>query len=389
MKVDLRSISSEKPCVCISTFYGTSNHGTNLQSVALAKYFEQLNYQVYFLDDFKVGSMFLKYPALFMARVRNVLLKKQASKFFTPVKYELTEERKKRIRRFREDNYKSISFLSSADIDKAGELNMLFVTGSDIIWNPARGYPTRFFVDFAYYAGFQRFSYASSVGAKELPRQFHRAYRRYLGSMIAVSVREQSIADKMSEIIGRPVEKVVDPTLLLTAEDWDHFASKADFSIRLEKKYIFCYFVMNDSRYWEYVRKIKEKTGLQIVVLPMHEIDEQQPYDVISDGTVYEFVSLIRNAEFICTDSFHACVFSIIYNKEFYLLRRSRASEDEKFEDLLHRYELADRIIKDESDFERSEVTGYDFVNSQLKADRDKSKEFIKKALRKAEVQDG
>ena len=367
--------------VGIVTWFGTDNYGSNLQAIGLAAAVRACGYDAFFLEKFKVKSFMLRHPRLLAARLLNRVNEKKRKAFFVPVPYQLSAERKERLRKFKKDNYTARTFEDAADWEKAVSEGTIFAAGSDIVWNPARGYPAVNFLDFAYYAGLPRFSYASSIGALELPRKYYRAYRRYLGSLEEISVREQAAADMLEPVIGRKATRVADPSLLLSAGEWDALADKAELSVTPSPGgYILCYFVMQDPRYWAYMKLAQSKTGLQVIVLPMHDLDEQQPYEIVRDGTPYEFVRLIRDASLVCTDSFHACVLSLIYEKEFYLLRRARKAEDAKYDDFLGRYRLGDRAVRDETVFERKDVD-YSFAREELARDREFSFAFLKKAL--------
>ena len=367
--------------VGIVTWFGTENYGSKLQSIGLSLAIRELGYDPWFIQGFKVPGVLLRHPAMLYARVMNRLNKGKCRTFFVPEPYRISDARKERLRTFTEENYQSILFADQKNWKKAVSDRMIVAAGSDILWNPAMGYPAMNFLDFAYYADLPRFSYASSVGAPELPKKYYPAYRKYLGSMKAVGVREQPVADMLQSITGREVTRVADPSLLLSSREWDALAEKASLSVKTHPgEYILCYFVMQDPRYWEYIKRVQAKTGLQVIVLPMHHLDEQQSYDILRDGTPYEFVRLLREAAFICTDSFHACTLSLIYEKEFYLLRRTRKSEDAKYDDFLNRYHLTDRQVRDETVFERKPAD-YSFAREYLKQDREKSLAFLKDAL--------
>ena len=114
----------------------------------------------------------------------------------------------------------------------------------------------------------------------------------------------------------------------------------------------------------------------------MHHLDEEQPYDIVTDGTLPKFIWLIKHAEFICTDSFHACVLSTIYEKEFYLLRRKRKSEDAKYDDFLGRYHLLDRSILDESKFKRADID-FTYARQKIAEDQEESLRFLEETLEK------
>lgn len=373
--------------VNLVTYHSSNNFGSNLQAIALSRILTRMNCKVFFLKRLSVKHFMIKHPTLLYARLVNKLKKKKTKAFFSPVPYIPSEIRKKRLEAFHKAYFNPISYSNDDEWKKAIEGKTFFVAGSDILWNPANGYPGKWFLDYAYYAKLPRFSYGSSIGDLELPRKYYRAYKRYLGSMVEVGVREQSVADMLEPIIHREVTKVADPSLLLTSNEWDEFANKAEVSVPVSKDgFILCYFVMNDSRYWEYVKKVREITDKQIIVLPMHHLDEKQPYDVVLDGTPYEFIWLIKNADFICTDSFHACAVSMLYQKDFYLLRRTRKAEDAKYDDFLNRYHLTDRTVSNESEFIQKPQTDYSFAQIQLEKDREFSFDFLRKAIAECEA---
>lgn len=368
--------------ICVVTWYDTDNYGTQLQSAALCKYLEKCGMEVYVLKSFKVISHFIKHPQLLITRIAVRLNEGNRKKFFHPVKYEISPERKFHIAEYVKDNFRSLSISTATEWKKIVEEKMAFLSGSDIIWQPAMGRPGKMFLDFAVYDGLTRVSYASSTGAKTLPKKYYSQYKQLLQGFKAISTREQNSADFFSKLLNRPVAKVIDPTLLHDREFWDTFAAKAQLKGKPEGKYILCYFVMNDPRYWKYISMISKKyPDHTVIVLPMHYEDEKQGYFTFTTGTAYEFIRLISEADFIVTDSFHAGVFSFIYDKEFYILKRVRSDEDEKFNDLVNRYGLRERIITDETKFERLTNTDYSAGKAQLAKDRMSSYEFLKRAF--------
>ena len=375
---------NNKKQICLVTFYKSDNYGTNLQAYALETILQRLKYDVEFLKTFKVKSEFIKHPMLLYAWISLKLNLKKNKAFYHPDKYLISENRQRRLTNFQKEFFKEKSYITSKDWKTAINNNVIFVVGSDILWNPVRGYPGRYFLDFAYYSGLKRFSYASSVGSLELPKKFFKAYKRYLGSMEAVGVREESVKKMLEPIVEREVTQVVDPTLLLTRNDWEVFAESAEVSVPINNNgFVLCYFVMNDPRYWKYVKLISQTYNKQIIVLPMHKLDEDQPYDIITDGTPPEFVWLIKNADFICTDSFHACVISSIFHKEFYLLRRTRKAENAKYDDFLNRYGLAERSVRNEKVFELMPTTDFSVFDARVSVDRKNAIAFLRTALKK------
>ena len=367
--------------IYILTFGGGTNYGSCLQATALCKEFNELGYDVSIVTRFAVGSVFIRHPQLFLVRIINKFHSGIREKFFNSVPYKVSSERKQRLELYECEHTKTIDIINNKQWNNIVKNNGIFVVGSDIIWQPTLGYPGRNFLDFAYYYGLKMFSYASSFGSKHLPEKYYPLYRKYLSAYVGVSVREKTAAKMLGDITGIDIKNVVDPTLLLERKDWNVFSQKAVLSVDVPPKYILCYFVMEESRYWQYIRKVYHYTKIPVIVLPMHFSDETQPYIIVKDGTPYEFIWLIKNAEMIFTDSFHACVFSTIYEKEFYLLRRSRKDEDAKYDDFLTRYDLTSRQINDESVFNREPHINYETARVNIAKDRRYSIEYIKSCL--------
>ena len=181
--------------VGIVTWFGTQNYGSNLQAIGLASCINAMGYDALFVKSFRVKSFMIRHPFLLYARVVNKLNKNKRKAFFNPTPYQINDKRKKRLDAFRNDTFRSVSFNDNRSWAEAVKNRMIFIAGSDILWNPARGYPAMNFLDFAYYARLPRFSFGSSVGAAELPEKYYPAYRKYLSSMVEVGVREQAVAD--------------------------------------------------------------------------------------------------------------------------------------------------------------------------------------------------
>lgn len=366
----------------ILTFFYSTNYGSKLQATALARYVESLGYEVCFIKTFWDIPYLLRHPSLMYTRVMNLINRKQAHAFFSDEDYPISEERQRRIDHYNRTELKYITITKHEQWKKILKENPVFIAGSDIIWQPALGYPDKYFLDFAYYTGCRRISYASSVGAKQLPAKYRKYYKKYLESFDAISVRENATIKLFKGIVNKKIVKVIDPTLLVQTKVWDKLSEQAKIPDTVKPgEYILCYFVMKDERYWKYVQLAEQLTHKKVVVLPMHRQDEIQPYEIIPDGTPSEFVWLIKNAAFVITDSFHASVFSFIYEKELYILRRTRQDEDEKFADLLSRYGMSDRMVTDETAFSRKEQHSYEEGKKRLEADREFARQFLKESL--------
>ena len=280
------------------------------------------------------------------------------------------------------DIYGSLSELGQHSTDYAA-----FLLGSDQLWLPsniAANYYTLNYVP----AKVRKISYATSFGVSSLPAAQAESAKKFLPRFDFLSVREKSGQVLIKELTGLNATLVCDPTLLLTAEQWLNIVSNKPV---INEKYIFCYFLGSNPLSRVCAKKLSETTGLKIVALQqldMYIKEDTQfadiaPYDVNPAG----FIDLIRNAEFVCTDSFHGTVFSVIFHKRFFSFRRffkkSTMSTNSRIDSLLSVLGLERRIIESAKDFKQQLKTVIDFnaIEGNLKKFRNNSLNFLESAL--------
>lgn len=371
----------KKPLACIVTYYRSYNYGSQLQSYALTKTMNRLGYKCFIFKRFFVFPYFIIHPHLFFSRLYNLIFRKERKKFFDSNPYSISEARVKKNAAYIDDNYNQLDINSIRKWRRIISSNMIFIAGSDIIWQPANGYPSHYLLDFTYHTNLPTLSYASSFGTNDIPMKYKKAYKKYLSSIDHLSVREEGSKKLLDSIVDKSSQVVLDPTLLLSQADWDIFCEKSYVKGKYDKNYILCYFVMDDDRYWDYVAKMEKSLNIPVLVLPMHHSDENKGYEYINDGTPYDFVWLIKHATVICTDSFHACVFSTIYNKEFYLLSRTRNDEKAKYTGFFSKFHLEDHLVNDETIFRRKTDYKYNDTNQLIISERRKSIAYLRSSL--------
>lgn len=197
-----------------------------------------------------------------------------------------------------------------------------FVVGSDQLWLPsniAADYYTLNFVP----EDICKISLATSFGISHLPKKQGDLAAKFLKRIDFVSVREDTGKKLVKELADRDVPVVCDPTLMFTANDWNKIVPSERF---YSEKYIFCYFLGNNPEQRDFVKKYAMKTGCKIV--DMQHCEEFIKCDVgFADYSPYnvgpkEFIQLIRDSEYVFTDSFHCSVFSMLYSRKFFVFRR-------------------------------------------------------------------
>ena len=256
-----------------------------------------------------------------------------------------------------------------------------FVTGSDQVWNPyfdSIPYLRENFLMFA--PSEKRISYAASISVPNIPNDKTSLYKDGFEGMHTLSLREQAGVDLVKRISGRDAEVHVDPTLLLTPEEWDE-VSRIPAWYQGEE-YILTYFLGN--RPDEVIQKVAKKTGLPVVNLLNDEI-----YEHYVTG-VDEFLWAVKHASLMYTDSFHGAVFSILYRTPFVVCNRQGDAVTEKMgsriDTLLELFCLEDRRGTKENGYVISSLNNPDWsnVDSVLERERKRSADYFRRIFIRA-----
>lgn len=241
-----------------------------------------------------------------------------------------------------------------------------YIAGSDQIWNPYWSGHDYFFLTFA--PPEKRIAFAASFGVEELEPDVAERYARLLKDFKYISVREGSGAKLVKQLTGKDVDVVLDPTLLLSCNDWEMIVKKPE--IQLPEHYVLAFFLGEEPE--GAMERFADQLGLSIV----HMNREEYPELYILDPA--EFLYVVKHAECVLTDSFHGTVFSLKFEREFYVFRRKQEGLENMFTRisyLLQRFQLEDReqtreeikqvlpvskhkweMISEELDFEREKT---------------------------------
>lgn len=262
------------------------------------------------------------------------------------------------------------------------------IVGSDQLWRPsniAGGYFTLEFVP----QGVKKIAYSTSFGVARLHKSIQNHAKSFLKSFDWISVRENSGKAIVKDMIGRDIPVVCDPTMLLSIEEWNKYVSPEPF---VKGDYIACYIMGDSKEQRNFVKRLRKETGYKVVGL-LHgstyvsgddEWVDEAPYNV----GPFEFINLLKHAKYVCTDSFHCSVFSILNNTPFFVFRRDSDNEETSANDriytllswagldnrLLNGNENVDEVLKLE--------LNYSNVNERVSERRKESLEFLTNALK-------
>lgn len=261
----------------------------------------------------------------------------------------------------------------------------IVITGSDVVWAQVSGGVNRIkFLDFKTQKYFKKIAYAPSFGKDWIPKENIETIRTFLSSFSAIAVREKSSVKMLNDIGINNIQHVCDPTLLISEDEW----KKIEKKINVTGKYIFVYLLGKNREQREMIKKLAEQLNLIIVDVP-HANGEFNEVDIgFSDYSVdncspEEWIWLIDNAEYVITDSFHGAVFSTIFRKKFFVLKRYYTENiNNRMIDYLNTIDETDKMIGI-SDFKTINDFKWDYtkINQKLQDFIIKSKNYLDKNL--------
>ncbi len=276
-------------------------------------------------------------------------------------------------------------------IEKSLEHYQLFICGGDQIWNDYREnqnikvYTLQFVP-----SGAKKIAYAPSMAILETTSNFERIMRKGLNELDAVSVREKKSVSFLKSFTNKKIDVVVDPILLMTENEWTDVAIEP----QKKEKYILCYLLGDRIEYRAAVKKFAQKMHLSVLTFPHVFVNVVRKCDLFfGDMHDYtsgprEFLSLIKNAEFVITDSFHACVFSMIFKTPFVVFERNKIGEkgnmNSRIYDFLEEYHLERQLVTAEALMNMNEIPKVDFTyaHEHWKKRREESLKYLENALK-------
>lgn len=254
----------------------------------------------------------------------------------------------------------------------------VYCTGSDQIWGKAGSeeYDATYFLDFVP-EGKKCIAYAASFGVDKLPARLDENLTSLIKKYETILVREDSAAQIIKEKGFSNVKQVVDPTLLLEREEWNEICEPTKLD---NKEYILVYQLHHNKEMEKYIKNLKKHTKLPVYRIHPSLYYGLKPGKFIHLPTPGQFVTYIKNAKYIITDSFHGTVFSLIFNKQFIDILPGKTAT--RIESILKLVGLEDRILRDNNDYSfLNESIDFENANNILKNERKESIKDLEKAI--------
>ncbi len=351
-----------------------TNYGSALQSWALCKTIEKFGYSAKLVDYCPPIQEYrdILNPQKFMwdtddASKRNLELSMSAirvnyHKFdtFYNTRFKKTNET------YTSENFKDI--VKNEGIDG-------FVCGSDTIFciDEWKGFEDAYFAEYLCMKNGYSVSYAASFGDAHFNAETYEILKQKLHNFKALGIREYKMIPFIKENTEIPVFRTIDPTLLLTAEDYTEITAP-----RIEKeKYLLLYARRYNKKMFDYAERIAAQNDWKIVDISLRAENEGK-HRMAYDAGVEEFLSLLKNCEFFVTNSFHGIIFSTHFCHPFVVF--SRESGDSKIAELLELFGLSDRLLVNGDENTPKDID-FETVHKRIQGARIDSLNFLKKEL--------
>ena len=351
----------------VLTFHDYDNYGAILQSYALQKKLLELGLDAELID---YSCPYIRYPFRFI----NLRKKGLLNYLYGVIGYICYMPRRRRCNRFRMYMNYSPS-VKRKELPAFSEKYDILIAGSDQLWDCSHtNFDTTYFLDFAPKA-VRKISYAVSTGEHLLPEEYTEQYVALLKNFDSILMREVYGADFVEELTGKRPECACDPTLLLTREEWTKAAGKK----RIKGNYILVYQLGINPKLVSFASDLSKRTGLPVHYIPF-------PLVGISRGHLHLFagpddwMALIRDADYVISDSFHGVVFSIIFHRKFYTIVEGQ-HKNRRVSELLEQLGLENRILDLNGGEEYPDDIDFAACDEKLDEIRKTSMERLKKAL--------
>lgn len=370
--------------VSIITRHAIANYGSLLQSIATEKLFESLGCQTeiinYIPSEEKVENLVESYIKNSKFWNKNLITRYLYKMLQTKNIYKMNVQFKKYQEKYL--HLTDIEYNSMSELRKNKPFADIYCTGSDQDWGAigCQKYDESYFLNFID-ENDKAISYAASFGkdviCDELKQNLYKLTKKYL----KILVREDSAVKLLNDCGVKNVKQVLDPTLLTNKDDWDNICKQERL---IKEDYILIYQLHHNKNLDKYAKKISKITGKKLIRINTSKYFKYKTGKFIYLPSPDKFLSYIKYADIVLTDSFHGTCFSIIYNKNFIDILPSVTGT--RISSILKLFGLENRITTGNNYNLAIENIDYNEVNKKLTVEQKKSINALKDALEKCGV---
>ncbi|MBQ6787621.1 MAG: polysaccharide pyruvyl transferase family protein [Lachnospiraceae bacterium] len=363
--------------IAVITRHAITNYGSLLQAFATQKVIEDLGHNCEIIDYVRDDESYFKHEVTLLKRksdwYNNVfkriiyLALRQPESILAGRKF--AKEQKKYLKLTKR-------YTSEQQLKENKPKADAYITGSDQVWGPVADgtYDSVYCLSFTNDAD-RRLAYAASFGRTEMTQELEAYYYNWLKKYESVAVREDSAVELLSKM-DIYAKQVLDPTLLLDSKFWDKYLMPIK-----HEKYVLVYQLHNDKKLGEYAKKVAEIKGLPLIRISasLHQISRSGKF--VWCPKIGEFLSYIKNAECMITDSFHGTAFAINFNTPFVEVLPNNNTGTRNMS-ILKLTGLSGRILKNDEDvYLASEKVDFTYANKVIEKRREESKAVLARMI--------
>lgn len=353
------------------SFHCQYNFGSALQAYALQEAIKKLGFKCLILNFYYEEDM-KNYDIRWSSKRLSIII-------LDLLTFYLCYQRKRAYKKFH-SLFLNFS-VQTKEWERLGEISKdcdYLICGSDQIWNPAINNSPAYFLPFAK-THQKKISYAPSIALPTIPQNKVEWFRKNIQDFSYISIREKNCVNQLQEISGREIECVLDPTMLLEIEDYEQLLGS--YKIVLPENYVFlyCIHLQDLERLSILAKKLAEKENLKIVYFNKFSLNYKERFAKnIFKYDPRAFLYSIKNAKYVISNSFHACVFSILYKKQFFMVQVDGSQS--RLTTLFDTLGIDGRCLSSDN-IENAIPIDYNEVLKKLSEKKVESWRYLKKAL--------
>ena len=373
--------------VGIITMHCVENYGSYVQTLATYRFIKSLGYNPIVINYKYPNKIHLETgEAHNQKKYESLSISVLIAKIINKLRRNLHGIDKKLVKSKFDAFYRNLQltreFISPEDLSENCPEFDIYISGSDQIWNPLYvGDDTSYLLSWVK-SDKLKISFSSSFALQSFPSKYLLQYRKFLALYKSISVRESS--DVCKSILGYDAEITLDPTFLLSKDEWREYINKSPI---IEGEYILCYILSYKFNPYPYVcnliEYVKNKTNMKVVFIDGSRGKYHKDWKYVYNCGPSDFLTLFYYASFVITTSFHGTAFSINFQKNFLSLINDDKNNDVRQLSLLSQFELKECLLHKNTPLNTVSIPSINYSDKEEKIEklRKRSKDYLRNAL--------